>query len=123
MLAPPARHAATRRRQARWRARRRNGSAIFRLERPHDRVVEALLASGRVTDEASRRRELIERVQRPHGRSRRARNSRAGRIASVGSANDHMEVTMPTFICFLNWTDQVRRMQKTPTNDFKPPKT
>jgi hypothetical protein len=72
MLAPPdnrrrkrkpitVRGAAVRRRQARWRARVRNGRAIFKLDLFHDRVVEALIVSRRLTEDAALRRELVER--------------------------------------------------------------
>ena len=52
---------ATRRRQARWRARHREGRAIFRLDLPHDRVVEALIVSGRLSEDAALRRSEVER--------------------------------------------------------------
>jgi hypothetical protein len=52
---------ATRRRQARWRARVREGRAIFKLDLAHDRVVEALIVSRRLSEDAALRRELVER--------------------------------------------------------------
>jgi hypothetical protein len=62
MLAPPQHRDATRRRQARWRARHRKGRAIFRLEPPHNRVVEALIVSGRLSENAAPRRSEVERA-------------------------------------------------------------
>ena len=61
MLAPPQRRATTRRRQARWRARHREGRAIFKLELPHDHVVEALIVSRRLSEDAALRRSEVER--------------------------------------------------------------
>jgi len=52
---------ATRRRQARWRARVREGRAIFKLELPHDRVIEALIVSRRLSEDAALRRSEVER--------------------------------------------------------------
>jgi len=52
---------ATRRRQARFRARVREGRAIFKLELPHDRVIEALVVSHRLSEDAGLRRAEVER--------------------------------------------------------------
>jgi len=52
---------ATRRRQARWRARVREGRVIFKLELPHDRVIEALIVSRRLSEAAALRRSEVER--------------------------------------------------------------
>jgi hypothetical protein len=51
----------TRRRQARWRARVREGRAIFKLELLHDRVIEALIVSRRLSEDAALRRSEVER--------------------------------------------------------------
>jgi hypothetical protein len=48
----------TRRRQ---RARVREGRAIFKLELPHDRVIEALIVAKRLSEDAALRRELVDR--------------------------------------------------------------
>ena len=60
MLACPDKRA-VRDRQARWRARVRDGRACYRLELDRDRVIEALLASGRMSEDAALRREQVER--------------------------------------------------------------
>jgi hypothetical protein len=52
---------AVRDRQARWRERQRDGRACYRLELSRDRVIEALLASGRLSEDAALRREQVER--------------------------------------------------------------
>jgi hypothetical protein len=44
-----------------WRARQREGRAVFRLELFHDRVVEALIVSGRLSEDAALRRSEVER--------------------------------------------------------------
>jgi hypothetical protein len=60
MLAPPDREA-TRRRQAKWRARIRDGRAVYKLDVDRDRVIEALIVSGRLSEDAALRRSEIER--------------------------------------------------------------
>jgi hypothetical protein len=61
MLAPPERKAQTRRRQARWRARQRDGLSYYRFPLPRDRLAEAMIVSGRLSEDASRRRSEVER--------------------------------------------------------------
>jgi len=61
MLAPPQRREATRRRQAKWRARVRDGRACYRLDVDRDRAIEALIVSGRLSEDGALRRELVER--------------------------------------------------------------
>jgi hypothetical protein len=53
---------ATRRRQARFRERQRDGRGVFRLELHHDQIVEALLVSRRLSEDAALRREMVERA-------------------------------------------------------------
>jgi hypothetical protein len=61
MLAPPARRAASRARQAKWRERVREGRACYRLDLNCERVVWALIESGRLSEDAALRRSEIER--------------------------------------------------------------
>jgi len=61
MLAPPERKAQTRRRQARWRARVRDGRACYRLDLDRDRVIEALIVSHRLSESRALHRGEIER--------------------------------------------------------------
>ena len=62
MLAPPARRAATRARQARHRARRRNGVRVFKLEASYELIVCGLIDSGRISERDALDHCNVERV-------------------------------------------------------------
>jgi hypothetical protein len=49
-------------RQRRKRARRRQGDVVFNLVLPGFEVIDALIASNRLSDEASRRKALVEQA-------------------------------------------------------------
>ena len=49
-------------RQRRHRARQRQGDALYRLELPELAVAEALIASTRMSEDATRRRSLVEQA-------------------------------------------------------------
>jgi hypothetical protein len=49
-------------RQHRCRARRRRGVAVLRIEVDEFRLVDALLASNRISENESRRRSLVEKA-------------------------------------------------------------
>ncbi|HMF28579.1 MAG TPA: hypothetical protein VKE42_07390 [Candidatus Cybelea sp.] len=51
-------------RQARWRARQPDGLSYYRFPLARDRLAEAMIASGRLSEDASRRRSEIERELR-----------------------------------------------------------
>jgi hypothetical protein len=62
MLAPSERRAATRARQARHRARRRNGTRVFKLEANRDLIVGGLIDSGRISERDALDHRNVERI-------------------------------------------------------------
>jgi hypothetical protein len=62
MLAPPQRRAATRARQARHRARRRNGTRVFKLEANYDLILGGLIDAGRISERDALDHAAVERV-------------------------------------------------------------
>jgi hypothetical protein len=47
-------------RQARWRQRQRNGSAVYKLELRREPIITALIASGRLSEREAEQHQVIE---------------------------------------------------------------